>query len=104
MPHGGGGPGMGPIGVKAHLAPYLPGHPATRWRDGVSGRAGVGGAVRLGIDLTISYIYILMMSGEGLRRATEITILMPTTSQTASIRISRCSTGTQKAASRMNAS
>ena len=49
IPHGGGGPGMGPIGVKAHLAPFLPGHP----RQGCQarrGRAGVGGAVRLGVD------------------------------------------------------
>jgi glycine dehydrogenase len=40
IPHGGGGPGMGPIGVKAHLAPHLPGHPVTGGRDGpVSGGA-----------------------------------------------------------------
>ena len=48
IPHGGGGPGMGPIGVKAHLEPFLPGHPATGGAGG--GRAGVGGAVRLGVD------------------------------------------------------
>jgi glycine dehydrogenase len=75
IPHGGGGPGMGPIGVKAHLAPYLPGHPAT---DGAA-RAVVGpvSAAPFGSAsiLTISYIYILMMSGEGLTRATEIAIL-----------------------------
>jgi glycine cleavage system P protein (glycine dehydrogenase) len=75
IPHGGGGPGMGPIGVKAHLAPYLPGHPAT---DGAA-PASVGpvSAAPFGSAsiLTISYIYILMMSGEGLRRATEIAIL-----------------------------
>ena len=49
IPHGGGGPGMGPIGVKAHLAPFLPGHPE---RPGSAGgrRAGVGGAVRFGVD------------------------------------------------------
>ncbi|QHO75816.1 glycine dehydrogenase (aminomethyl-transferring) [Bradyrhizobium sp. CCBAU 051011] len=75
IPHGGGGPGMGPIGVKAHLAPYLPGHPAT---DGTA-PASVGpvSAAPFGSAsiLTISYIYILMMSGEGLTRATEIAIL-----------------------------
>ncbi|MGY3367434.1 glycine dehydrogenase (decarboxylating) [Bradyrhizobium sp. GM2.4] len=73
IPHGGGGPGMGPIGVKAHLKPFLPGHPAT------DGKAPVGpvSAAPFGSAsiLTISYIYILMMGGEGLKRATEIAIL-----------------------------
>jgi glycine dehydrogenase len=75
IPHGGGGPGMGPIGVKAHLAPYLPGHPAT---DGAAAHAvGPVSAAPFGSAsiLTISYIYILMMGGEGLTRATEIAIL-----------------------------
>ncbi|SHL60337.1 glycine dehydrogenase (decarboxylating) alpha subunit /glycine dehydrogenase (decarboxylating) beta subunit [Bradyrhizobium lablabi] len=75
IPHGGGGPGMGPIGVKAHLAPFLPGHPVT---DGASPRAvGPVSAAPFGSAsiLTISYIYILMMGGEGLTRATEIAIL-----------------------------
>ena len=74
IPHGGGGPGMGPIGVKAHLKPFLPGHPVL---DG--GRSAVGpvSAAPFGSAsiLSISYIYILMMSGEGLTRATEIAIL-----------------------------
>jgi glycine dehydrogenase len=74
IPHGGGGPGMGPIGVKAHLAPFLPGHPV-----GDPGRQAVGpvSAAPFGSAsiLTISYIYILMMGGEGLTRATEIAIL-----------------------------
>ena len=74
IPHGGGGPGMGPIGVKAHLKSFLPGHPVF---DG--GRAAVGpvSAAPFGSAsiLTISYLYILMMGGEGLRRATEIAIL-----------------------------
>jgi glycine dehydrogenase len=75
IPHGGGGPGMGPIGVKAHLAPFLPGHPAT---DGAKPSAiGPVSAAPFGSAsiLTISYIYILMMGGEGLTRATEIAIL-----------------------------
>jgi glycine dehydrogenase len=75
IPHGGGGPGMGPIGVKAHLAPYLPGHPST---DGaVQASVGPVSAAPFGSAsiLTISYIYILMMGGEGLTRATEIAIL-----------------------------
>ncbi|QDM16427.1 aminomethyl-transferring glycine dehydrogenase [Tardiphaga sp. vice352] len=73
IPHGGGGPGMGPIGVKAHLATFLPGHPAAE------GHAAVGpvSAAPYGSAsiLTISYIYILMMSGDGLTTATEIAIL-----------------------------
>jgi glycine dehydrogenase len=75
IPHGGGGPGMGPIGVKQHLAPYLPGHPAT---DGATPHpVGPVSAAPFGSAsiLTISYIYILMMGGEGLKRATEIAIL-----------------------------
>ncbi|MGY3074471.1 hypothetical protein ACVWZZ_000842 [Bradyrhizobium sp. LM6.10] len=48
IPHGGGGPGMGPIGVKAHLAPFLPGHPGGEW--GCAGRPGLGRAVRLSFD------------------------------------------------------
>jgi len=74
IPHGGGGPGMGPIGVRKHLAPFLPGHPNL---DG--GRAPVGpvsaapwGSASI---LPISYAYILMMGGAGLRRASEIAIL-----------------------------
>jgi glycine dehydrogenase len=75
IPHGGGGPGMGPIGVKAHLAPFLPGHPTM---DGARPQAvGPVSAAPFGSAsiLTISYIYILMMGGEGLTRATEIAIL-----------------------------
>jgi glycine dehydrogenase len=75
IPHGGGGPGMGPIGVKAHLAPFLPGHPAT---DGATPSAvGPVSAAPFGSAsiLTISYIYILMMGSEGLTRATEVAIL-----------------------------
>ena len=80
IPHGGGGPGMGPIGVKAHLAPFLPSHPsngdpaadgATPHPIGPVSAAPFGSAS----ILTISYIYILMMGGEGLTRATEIAIL-----------------------------
>jgi len=73
IPHGGGGPGMGPIGVKAHLAPFLPGHPA----NGASHAVGPVSAAPWGSAsiLTISYVYMLMMGGEGLTRATEIAIL-----------------------------
>jgi len=75
IPHGGGGPGMGPIGVRSHLKPFLPGHPAT---DGATAHpVGPVSAAPFGSAsiLTISYIYILMMGGEGLTRATEIAIL-----------------------------
>ncbi len=75
IPHGGGGPGMGPIGVKAHLAPFLPGHPDTQ--DAKPDAVGPVSAAAFGSAsiLTISYIYILMMGGEGLTRATEIAVL-----------------------------
>src|SRR5436305_813198 len=80
IPHGGGGPGMGPIGVKAHLAPFLPSHPSNCHpaTDGAAPHpVGPVSAAPFGSAsiLTISYIYILMMGGEGLTRATEIAIL-----------------------------
>jgi glycine dehydrogenase len=75
IPHGGGGPGMGPIGVKAHLAPFLPGHPTAAGETPAA--VGPVSAAPFGSAsiLTISYIYILMMGGEGLTRATEMAIL-----------------------------
>ena len=74
IPHGGGGPGMGPIGVKAHLAPFLPGH---RFLDQGDSTVGPVSAAPFGSSsiLPISYAYILMMGSEGLRYATEIAIL-----------------------------
>ncbi len=75
IPHGGGGPGMGPIGVKAHLADYLPGHPVVE----VGGEKAIGpvsaapwGSASI---LVISWLYIAMMGGEGLTRATKVAIL-----------------------------
>ena len=70
IPHGGGGPGMGPIGVKAHLAPYLPGHGMTGG-DGAVSAAPYGSAS----ILLISWAYCLMMGGEGLTQATRVAIL-----------------------------
>ena len=66
---------MGPIGVRAHLAPFLPGHPAID--DGKEAPVGPVSAAPYGSAsiLTISYLYILMMGGEGLTRATEVAIL-----------------------------
>ena len=71
IPHGGGGPGMGPIGVKAHLAPYLPGHPETGGVEGPVSAAPYGSAS----ILLISWAYCLMMGGEGLTQATRVAIL-----------------------------
>ncbi len=75
IPHGGGGPGMGPIGVAAHLAPFLPGHPiipqAGRTTLGAVSAAPWGSAS----ILPISWIYIKMMGGEGLTDATKVAIL-----------------------------
>ncbi len=74
IPHGGGGPGMGPIAVAKHLAPFLPGHPlapaGTQPVGPVS--AAPWGSASI---LPISFAYIAMMGGEGLRRATEVAIL-----------------------------
>ena len=70
IPHGGGGPGMGPIGVKAHLAEFLPGH-LTNGSDGAVSAAALGSAS----ILPISWAYIAMMGGTGLTQATELAIL-----------------------------
>ncbi|WP_349364924.1 MAG: aminomethyl-transferring glycine dehydrogenase [Roseitalea porphyridii] len=69
IPHGGGGPGMGPIGVKAHLAPHLPGDPVTG--EGAVNAAPFGSAS----ILPISWAYIQMMGGDGLTQATKVAIL-----------------------------
>ena len=71
IPHGGGGPGMGPIGVKAHLAPYLPGHPEAGGTEGAVSAAPFGSAS----ILLISWAYCLLMGGEGLTQATRVAIL-----------------------------
>ncbi|WP_404863387.1 aminomethyl-transferring glycine dehydrogenase [Georhizobium sp. MAB10] len=71
IPHGGGGPGMGPIGVKAHLIPYLPGHPQTGGDHGPVSAAPFGSPS----ILPISWSYCLMMGGEGLTQATKVAIL-----------------------------
>ena len=71
IPHGGGGPGMGPIGVGAHLAPFLPGHPHSGGREGPVSAAPYGSP---GI-LVIPYAYLLLMGGEGLTQATRVAIL-----------------------------
>ncbi|MEO0385321.1 MAG: aminomethyl-transferring glycine dehydrogenase [Pseudomonadota bacterium] len=69
IPHGGGGPGMGPIGVKNHLIPHLPGDPNTG--EGAVSAAAYGSPSLLPISLA----YCLMMGGEGLTQATRVAIL-----------------------------
>ena len=80
IPHGGGGPGVGPIGVKAHLAPFLPGHGVVTGVNPAAGRDQSQGAVSAApwgsaSILPISWTYIAMMGGEGLTRATSMAIL-----------------------------
>jgi glycine dehydrogenase len=80
IPHGGGGPGVGPIGVCAHLAPYLPDHPVVEGVNPAAGELGTIGAVSAApwgsaCILPISWAYITMMGAAGLRRATEVAIL-----------------------------
>ena len=75
IPHGGGGPGMGPIGVAAHLAPYLPNHVVSS-TSGEKGMTAVSAAPWGSASiLLISYAYIKMMGGEGLTNATKVAIL-----------------------------
>ena len=75
IPHGGGGPGMGPIAVAPHLAPFLPGHPLVQ----VGGAKGIGpiSAAPYGSPniLLISWVFIKLMGSEGLTKATKVAIL-----------------------------
>ena len=74
IPHGGGGPGVGPIGVRAHLAPYLPGHPMLDSTDHHVGPVSGAPWGSAGI-LPIPWAYLRMMGPDGLLRATEVAIL-----------------------------
>jgi len=84
IPHGGGGPGVGPVAAKAHLAPYLPGHPLQQ-RDTIVGREGavlpdhanIVSAAPYGSPsiLPISWAYVRMMGSEGLKQATGAAVL-----------------------------
>jgi glycine dehydrogenase len=74
IPHGGGGPGMGPIGLKAHLAPHAPGHVFAGDRVGTQGAVSAAPFGSASI-LPISWMYIAMMGGSGLKQATEVAIL-----------------------------
>jgi glycine dehydrogenase len=75
IPHGGGGPGMGPIGVVEKLVPFLPGHPLVKTGGEKAIRPVSAAPFGSASILTISYAYIRMMGGKGLREATEIAIL-----------------------------
>lgn len=75
IPHGGGGPGMGPIGVREHLKPFLPEHPVhspNNTESGLTVSAAPWGSASI---LPISWMYIRMMGADGLRNASEIAIL-----------------------------
>ena len=71
IPHGGGGPGVGPIGVRSHLIPFLPGHGHMARKEGAVSAAPFGSAS----ILPITWMYISMMGGEGLKRASQMAIL-----------------------------
>ncbi|MFM8650313.1 MAG: aminomethyl-transferring glycine dehydrogenase [Actinomycetota bacterium] len=74
IPHGGGGPGVGPVGVRAHLAPFLPGHPLAPVGAAPVGPVSAAPHGSAGI-LPIPWVYIRLMGPQGLRRATEIAIM-----------------------------
>ena len=79
IPHGGGGPGVGPVAVRAHLAPYLPGHPLRSSAGDQAAATGVGpvSAAPFGSAgiLPISWAYLRLMGAEGLRRASQVAVL-----------------------------
>ena len=76
IPHGGGGPGMGPIGVARHLAPYLPSHPVVTTGGGASGIHAISAAPwGSALILLISYAYMSMLGGDGMTDATRYAIL-----------------------------
>ncbi|KKX96567.1 MULTISPECIES: aminomethyl-transferring glycine dehydrogenase [Microbacterium] len=80
IPHGGGGPGIGPVAAKSHLAPYLPSHPLAQRAEHFGGYTFDGGVISAapygsaGI-LPISWAYVRMMGADGLRRATAAAVL-----------------------------
>ena len=76
IPHGGGGPGVGPVIARSHLAPFLPNHPANMAAGPATGPGPVSGAPFGSASiLPISWMYIRMMGGAGLTKATEVAIL-----------------------------
>ncbi|KAK5578377.1 hypothetical protein RB653_008047 [Dictyostelium firmibasis] len=76
IPHGGGGPGMGPICVKTHLAPFLPGHSVVKGVGGERAMSAVSaGPWGSSSILPITYVYLKLMGGQGLKKATQVAIL-----------------------------
>lgn len=76
IPHGGGGPGMGPIGVKAHLAPFVPGHSVVQIEGMLTSQGAVSAAPFGSASiLPISWMYIRMMGSQGLKKASQTAIL-----------------------------
>ncbi|KAI8802863.1 glycine cleavage system P-protein-domain-containing protein [Cladochytrium replicatum] len=77
IPHGGGGPGMGPIGVKKHLGEFLPGHPVVKMPGATENSIGPISAAPWGSAsiLPISWAYLKMMGDEGLKKATQVAML-----------------------------
>src|SRR4051794_12056273 len=76
IPHGGGGPGVGPVGVREHLAPFLPNHPLDPQAGPETGVGPVAAAPYGSASiLPISWAYVRLMGGAGLRRATEVAVL-----------------------------
>ncbi len=76
IPHGGGGPGVGPVAARAHLAPFLPNHPQVTEAGPSTGPGPISGAPWGSASiLPISWAYIALMGPDGLRRATEVAIL-----------------------------
>ncbi|MFF7995250.1 aminomethyl-transferring glycine dehydrogenase [Kitasatospora xanthocidica] len=76
IPHGGGGPGVGPVAVRAHLAPYLPNHPLQEEAGPATGVGPISAAPwGSAAILPISWAYVRLMGGEGLKRATQVAVL-----------------------------
>jgi glycine dehydrogenase len=75
IPHGGGGPGVGPIGVAEHLVPFLPGHPVVKTGGNQAIKAVAAAPFGSALVLPISYAYIKMLGGDGLTEATKYAIL-----------------------------
>ena len=75
IPHGGGGPGVGPIGVAKHLVPFLPGHPLVKTGGDKSDLVVAAAPYGSAMILTISYAYIKLLGGKGLTEATKYAML-----------------------------
>lgn len=76
IPHGGGGPGVGPVAVRAHLAPYLPNHPLQSEAGPATGVGPISAAPwGSAAILPISWSYVRLMGGEGLKHATQVAVL-----------------------------